>query len=114
MEENNSYLSLKDDLLATSLPEESRISMRDTFVNEEFTGCKPLSSVFPPKPALTSSLMTNFWIPPPVKSAEQEGCYDKGEMDIRMVWEQNANDAISNHLLDIKSQGNVKDSFVNE
>ncbi len=119
LEENNSYLFLHGNQLATPLPEESRRDVKDASVNSEPTFCAPFPSVSPPKPALASTLMTNFWIPPPVKSVEQEGGCDKGEMNLGMVWEQNANDGISNHLfstryLDVKSQGNVKDSFVED
>ncbi len=114
-----SYLFLNGNQLATLFPEESRRVVKDAFVNSEPTFFKLFPSVSPPKPAITSTLMTNFWIPPPVKSAEQEGGCDKGEMNLGMVWEQNANDGISNHLfttrsLDVKSQGNVKDSFVDD
>ncbi len=117
--ENNSYLFLNDNQRETSHPEESRRHVKDASVNSEPTCCKPLSSASPPEPALTSSLMTKFWIPPPVESAKQEGGCDKGEMSIGTVWEQNANDVVSNHLsstklLDVKSQGNVKDSFVED
>ncbi len=119
LEENNNYLFLNGNQLAKPLLEESRRDVKDASVNSEPTFCKPFSSVSIPKPALESSLMTNFWIPPPVKSAEQEGGCDKAKIYLGMVWEQNANDGISNHLFstrlqDVKSQGNMKDSFVDD
>ena len=81
------------------------VPIRVSFVNSEPTCCKPLS-VPPPKPALTSSLTSNFWIPPPVKSAEQEGGCDKGEMDTQIIWEENVINAVYEKYLNNNNNNN--------
>ncbi len=112
LEDNTSYLFSNDNQLATSFQEKSR---RDNFVNSEPT-CYKTFPVSPPKPSLTSKLVSNFWIPPPVKSPEERGC-DKGEIHSEMVWGQSAcnaayDDLMSTKLLDVKSQEDIRCFFL--
>ncbi len=115
LKDNTSYLFLDANQLATShsQQETTRRNVKDAIANSEAS--KPFS-VSPPKPSLTSDQMSQFWIPPPVKSAEQEGgCY-QGQIGTGMLWEKNGNDVASKDVfsttsLHVKSQGNMKDFY---
>ncbi len=103
LENNANYLFSNDNQLAASFPQESK---RDAFINSEPTDCKPFS-VPHTKPADTSSQMSNFWIPPPINSAKQEGGFGKA-----LRWHGIPTmKQFSTRSLD---DGNMRDSFLGD
>ncbi len=112
LENNASYLFSNDNQLAASFPQQYR---RDAVVNSEPTYCKPFS-VHPPKPARTSSQMSNLWIPPPMNSAKLERGFGNGVIDTEMVWDQNANNGANQNQFSTRSldEGKMRDSFLGD